>query len=110
MTKSIESKNINIARELKELTDMPGWEHLKSIMDSISLGKYVGVEDLKGMLNDNILAYNVGKKDGLIEFFNAVYLTIYKGNQILNDNNSADERRVKDIVDKEAMNNKHGYF
>ena len=112
MSKTItdkDRKNIQIARELKALTEMPGWAHLKKLMEHISLKEYVGQEELKSMMNDNLLAYKIGKKDGILDFFKQITLTIQRGGQMVEDVHA----RQKSILDKEKqmkkMDSKHGY-
>jgi hypothetical protein len=102
-------KNIKIARELKALTKMPGWKHLETIIEKVSLKKYIGPEELKTMLSDNLLAYNIGKKDGITEFFNIITLTIAQGGQMVNNIQDRQESARKKIQDIQELNDKHGY-
>ncbi len=102
-------KNIQIARELKALMDMPGWEHLKTLKEQVSLKEYVGSEELRTMISDNLLAYKIGKKDGILDFFRQITLTIQRGGQMVNDVHA----RQKSVLDKEVqmkeMDKQHGY-
>lgn len=99
---------IQIARELKALSAMPGWEHIEKIMAGMIESENIGPKELTN-LNSTIIAYQLGLKDGIIKFKNAIRLNIQMGEQKIKTILSDKEKDAKKIQDMQDMVTQYGY-
>jgi hypothetical protein len=104
----MDDESIVIARELRALTEAPGWKHLAALMEGIIENQIVGPKEL-AQLSAELIAYRIGFKDGIAQLKKGIELNIHTGRQAAKEVIDNKKRQIRRVADLNEMKNRHGY-